>query len=692
MDNKLKTAPGSPFPPGASVRSDGVNFSVFSQNAEKIQLLLFHSQSDVKPFAVVTLDPFTNRTAFYWHIFIHGIGAGIYYAYRAAGSQNAAAGHRFDFEKILIDPYSRAVSMKRWQRESALGPGDNLYKSMRSIVLDEDDYDWENEKRPSHAKHELVIYEVHPAGFTKSPASRAAHPGTFISFIEKIDYLKELGVNAVIMLPVMQFDDRTALRYSPGGVPLTNYWGHSSVAFFAPHASYTVYSEGNNHLKEFRDMVKALHAADIEVIIDVSLNHSDEGNEHGPVFSFKGLDNAVYYRPDKNDPARYDDSIACGNTLNCSHPAVRRMIVDCLEFWADKMHVDGFRFDEASVFMSDENNLPYNYSPIFWDMQYSQKLLNTRFFIKNLDVTKYDARHNLPPDRWAVLNADYKTDIRKFVKGEAGVTAKVASRISGSADLFEKSGYRPENVINYVTCHEGFTLNDLVSYNQKHNYENGEDNHDGPVNNYSWNCSIEGACDIDGVESLRLRQIKNFAVILFVSQGAPLILSGDEVRRTQNGNNNAYCQNNETSWFDWTLVNKNSDLLNFFSSLTAFRKKHPILRRREYFKGFTNSRGLRDVCWHACEIGKPGFDDLASRALAFTLGAPDDGCDIHVIMNMYWEPLEFQMPLIGGRGWYRIIDTFQQPPFDFIDEKAAEEVKTPAVTINGRSVAVFISK
>jgi glycogen operon protein len=692
MDNQIKTAAGCALPAGAVPRENGVNFSIFSQNASKVQLLLFHAHSDLKPFAVIDFDENINRTGFYWHIFVYGIGAGVYYAYRIDGPRGGIHGGVFDFEKVLIDPYSRAVSMKRWERGCAIGPGDNLFKSMRSIVVSEDGYDRGAAERPGHKKSDLILYEAHPAGFTRSPGSETSHPGTFISFAQKAPYLKSLGINAVVMLPVMHFDDISALRYAPDGSPINNYWGNSSASFFAPHSSY-VSSGGNNlHLNEFRDMVKAQHAAGIEVIIDVSLTHTDEGDSRGPIFCLKGVDNGVYYRLKEDDPALYENPIGCGNALNCSHPAVRRLIIDCLEFWADKMLVDGFRFDEAQVFMADEKNGVYKYSPLLWDMQYSQKLINSKFFIKNIDISKYEARYNFPRERWSFFNSDFKNDIRKFVKGESGLTSKVASRIAGSADIYEKAGYGPPCVINYITSHEGFTLNDLVSYNQKHNYENGEGNHDGADDNFSWNCSIEGPSDSESVENLRIRQIKNFAVILFVSQGVPVITAGDEVRRTQNGNNNAYCQNNSTGWFDWSLTEKNKDMLSFFTKLIEFRKTHDILRRRHYFDGALNARGLKDISWHACELDKPGFDDNTSRALAFTLGAADGGCDIHVIMNMYWEPLEFQLPLAARRGWYRVIDTFQRAPFDFTGGEEADAVKTPAVVVNGRSVAVFISK
>lgn len=693
MEEKIKLSPGTPMPPGATVYPDGVNFSVFSQNAESVQLLLFHAHSDVKPYAVVTLDKNVNRTAFYWHVFVHGAGPGTHYAYRAAGPADAARGHRFDFEKVLIDPYSRAVSMRRWDRESAIGRGDNLFKSMRSVVVADDGYDWGGDRKPGRSRRDMVLYEAHPAGFTRSPGSGAAHPGTFEALAGKIGHLKALGVNAVVLLPVNQFDDVTTLRYAPDGSPLKNYWGYPGAAFFAPHSSYVVFAdEQRARLDEFRDMVKAMHAAGIEVIIDMFINRSDEGDERGPTCCFRGLDNASYYRLKKGDPARYEDPLGCGNALDSSHPAVRRMILDCLEFWADKMRVDGFRFDESAVFMKDEKNENYNYSPVFWDINFSPKLSGCKFFIKKHDIAGGDSVRNFPDDRWSFFNGDFSNDIRRFVKGEAGLTAKVASRIAGSADIFEKAGYRPESVVNFVTCHEGFTLNDLVSYNQKHNYENGEDNHDGPAVNYSWNCSIEGPSDAEGVEALRERQIKNFATILFLSQGVPLILYGDEVRRTQNGNNNAYCQDNPTSWFDWGLVEKHRGVLRFFRKLVEFRAGHEALRRRDYFNGSINPRGMRDISWHGCELDRPGFEDASSRALAFTIGARGDGPDIHAVMNMYWEPLEFQLPLISGRDWRRVIDTFQPSPDDIVDEGAAAVVKTRAVTVNGRSVAVFVSR
>jgi len=692
MDNHIKTAPGYALPAGAVLHENGVNFSIFSQNASKVQLLLFHTHSDLKPFAVIDLDENVNHTAFYWHVFVYGAGAGAYYAYRIDGPNGGVHSGAFDFGKILIDPYSRAVSLKKWERGCAIGPGDNLLKSMRSIVVSEDDYDWGETGRPGHKRSDLILYEAHPAGFTRSPGSETRYPGTFFSFAQKVPYLKSLGINAVIMLPVMQFDDMSVLRYAPDGSPVKNYWGNSSVAFFAPHSSY-ISPDGNNlYLNEFRDMVRTLHAEGIEVIIDVSLDHTDEGDSRGPVFCLKGIDNNAYYRLKHDGSEPYENPIGCGNALDCSHPAVRRMIIDCLEFWADKMRVDGFRFNEAQVFMSDEKGGIYKYSPLLWDIEYSQKLAHSKFFIKNIDLSKYGSRYNFLRDRWSFFNGDFKNDIRKFVKGESGLTSRVASRIAGSADIYENAGYGPPCVINYITSHEGFTLNDLVSYNQKHNYENGEGNQDGANDNFSWNCSIEGPTDSENVENLRIRQIKNFAVILFMSQGIPMITAGDEIRRTQNGNNNAYCQNNPTGWFDWGLVEKNKDLLRFFTKLIEFRNKHDILRRINYFSGALDARGLKDISWHACELDRPGFDDNTSRALAFTLAAADGGCDIHVVMNMYWEPLEFQLPLAPHHGWRRIIYTYQSAPFDFVGAEEAEAVKSPAVVVNGRSVAVFISK
>ncbi len=677
----------------------GVNFSIFSQNASRVQLLLFNSSSDIKPFAVFDLDKNINYTAFYWHIFVHDAGPGVYYAYRIGGPDAAVSpGARFDFDKTLIDPYSRVVSMKRWVRESAIGPGDNLFKSMRSVVAALPAANSGALKRPNLKRSEMILYELHPSGFTKSGSSGVLHPGTFSGVIEKIEYFKHLGVNAVIFLPVTQFDDISALRYAPDGSPIKNYWGHSTIALFAPHSRYVSRPADNSHLIEFRSMIDAFHSAGIEVIMDITLDHSDEGGESGPMFSYKGIDNAVYYRLAGEKCAAlprsvlYEDPAACGNAFDCAHPAVRRMIIDCLEFWASEMGVDGFRLGGVSVLTAGAENKKHKYSPLLWDIRYSRKLEGTKFFVKDMDISLYDARNNFPGEYWSFFNVDFKNDIRRFVKGEAGLTAKIASRIAGSADIYEKQGYGPQNIVNYITSHDGFTLNDLVSYNQKHNYENGEGNRDGAGNNYSWNCSIEGP-DLSGaIDPLRVRQIKNFAVILFMSQGTPMLLYGDEARRTQNGNNNAYCQDNPAGWFDWGLIEKNKEVYDFFQKLIEFRKSYKILHRRAYFNGARNGRGLKDISWHACALDNPGFDDPASRALAFTLGAPDDDSDIHVIMNMYWEPLEFQMPLLNGRGWYRLIDTYRKPPLDIALAGPETVVKTPAVEVNGRSVAVFVSR
>jgi len=682
---------GSAHPLGASPSPGGVNFSVFSANATGVELLLFASHDALQPFQSIRLDPFLNKTFHFWHVFVKGLPAGMHYAYRAEGPWNPAAGHRFDSNKVLIDPYARGNTNELWNRAAACVPGDNIATSMRSVVIETSGYDWEGDQCPRRPMEQTIIYEMHVRGFTQSPSAQAACPGTFAGLVEKIPYLKDLGVTAVELLPIFDFDETAVIRVQDGK-PLTNYWGYSTVGFFAPQSSYCVSPEEGDHLRGFRDMVKALHRAGIEVILDVVFNHTDEGNHLGPVFSFKGIDNRTYYFLVPWDLQYYMDFTGTGNTFNCNHPIGQKLIVECLRYWVREAHVDGFRFDEGSILTRGEDGAPLEHPPVVWQIELDDELADAKVIAEAWDAAGLYQIGHFPGDRWAEWNGRFRDDIRRFVKGDPGLVGVVAARLAGSADLYQARGASPNNSINFVTCHDGFTLNDLVSYNSKHNEANGEGNRDGIDENLSCNWGIEGETDDAVVEALRAKQIRNFAVLLLLARGVPMFAAGDEVRRTQQGNNNPYCQDNEVSWFDWRLTGKNRDLLRFWKQMIAFRKRYATLQKGEFFSGAVNSRGLGDVSWHGTKLNRPGWDDPESRSLAFTLGGFDRDPDLHVMMNMYWERLDFELPSVPGRRWLKAIDTNQSSPGDIADAGAETAVGGGTFAVEARSIVVLINQ
>jgi glycogen operon protein len=687
----LTVEKGSPHPLGATVTPEGVNFSVFSEYTTGVELLLFASHDAAQPCQTIGLDPYVNKTFHFWHAFVRGLGAGAHYAYRVNGPFNPGAGQRFNRNKVLIDPYARANANNLWQRAAACGPEDNAAASMRSIAIDTAGYDWEGDLPLNQPPEDAVVYEMHARGFTRSPSSGVKNPGTFAGIIEKIPYLKSLGISAVELLPVFDFDE-TAVMHVVDGQELRDYWGYSTVGFFAPQSSYCVSPERGSHLREFRDLVKALHRAGMDVILDVVFNHTDEGNQLGPTFAFRGIDNRTYYFLVPWDMQYYMEFSGCGNTFNCNHPIAQKLIVECLRYWVREAHVDGFRFDEGSILARGEDGMPSAHPPVVWQIELDDELADTKVIAEAWDAAGLYQIGHFPGDRWAEWNGRYRDDIRGFVKGDPGLVGAVASRLAGSADLYQVRGQLPINSINFITCHDGFTLNDLVSYNQKHNEGNGEGNQDGINGNLSWNCGAEGESADPGVEALRNRQVRNFAAILLLSRGVPMFLAGDEVRRTQKGNNNAYCQDNETSWFDWTLVEKNSDLLRFWQRMIEFRRSHAAVRRRQFFTGAVSERGVLDVTWHGTKLGNPAWDDPEARTLAMTLGGFDGEPDIHAMLNMYWEPLDFELPEVPGRSWLRAVDTALEPPLDIADPGAEAPVAGNIYTLQGRSVVVLINR
>ncbi|ADV82880.1 glycogen debranching protein GlgX [Terriglobus saanensis] len=673
---------GSPFPLGATVTANGVNFSIFSSRARAMHLLLFENEDAKTASRVIELAPETNLTGHYWHVEVPDIGAGQIYAYRADGPYAPGAGSRFDGDKVLLDPYGKAVCAKHYDRAMSSQRGDNEAFSMRSVVVNLRSYDWENDQPLSLPFQQMVIYELHVAGFTRHPNSSLPENkrGTYAGLIEKIPYLIELGITAVELMPIFQFDPQDA------PVGLQNYWGYSPISFFAPHPGYSSDPSPVACINEFRDMVKALHRAGIEVILDVVYNHTAEGGADGPTLCLKGLDNPMYYILSE-DRSSYADFTGTGNTLNVNQSVVRRMITDSLRYWVSEMHVDGFRFDLASVLSRDESGRPIVNAPITWDIDSDPVLAGTKLMAEAWDAGGLYQVGSFSKDRWKEWNGKFRDDVRSFLKSDRGSVMNLKQRLLGSPDIYMEKFHPPEQSINFVTCHDGFTLNDLVSFNEKHNEANGEENRDGTSDNRSWNCGEEGPTENAEIEALRERQIRNAFALNLISIGTPLLLMGDEVRRTQGGNNNPYCQNNETSWFDWDLCSKNAGLRRFVSIL---------IRMRRHFGSLIHQRDLSlrallehaEIEWHGVKLFSPDLSDDSHTlaATAYVGGGPA----FHLMMNAYWEPLHFAIPTAreNARSWFRVVDTFQPSPLDVL-ESPSETILGCTYLLQPRSIVVL---
>lgn len=645
---------------GASATDDGVNFCIFSRYAEDIALLLFETPASPEPYEIIALDPQVNRTFFFWHIFVEGLSEGVFYNWRIRGAcDTREIGCRMDGEKALLDPWAVTVDDRLWNREIACRPGDNVATAIRAQVV-RDRYDWEGDTPLHIPLNAAVIYEMHAGGFTRHPSSGVAHPGTFGAVIEKIPYLQDLGITHVELMPIMAFDPQD-VPPKTAAMGLENYWGYSTHSFFAPHPGFAL--DPARARDEFRDLVKALHRAGIGVILDVVFNHTAEGGNSGPTISFKGIGNEVFYHLDFSDRRLYRDYTGCGNTVNCNHPIVTRFLIDALIYWVRQMHVDGFRFDLASALARGEDGHPQYHAPILWATELSPALGRSHIIAEAWDAAGLYQVGDFPGFRWAEWNGRYRDLIRSFVKGDAGVVAEVATRMTGSSDLYQSRGRLPGNSINFITCHDGFTLWDLVSYNLKHNEANGEDNRDGHNDNLSWNCGVEGPTDDPAILALRRRQARNFIAILMLSQGVPMVRSGDEVLQSKQGNNNSYCQNNAISWFDWTLLEDNCGMHDFVRGMIAFRQRHPTLHRSRFLTGEpANGHTLPDITWHGVGLDSPEWDNPAAQSLAFTLaGLTAEEPPLHIMINMGKAPLEFAVPPLAGRSWHVAIDTGREP-------------------------------
>jgi glycogen operon protein len=675
---------GVAAPLGATVTVDGVNFSVFSRRATRVDLLLFESAGDGVPSQIIELAPIGNRTYHYWHVFVPALKAGQIYGYRVHGPCDPDRGDYFDPGKLLLDPYGRSVVVPAgYDRLAARRPGDNAATAMKNVVADPRTYDWEGDAPLRTPDSQTIVYEMHVRGFTRHPNSGLPESirGTYAGVVEKIPYLRALGITAVELLPVFQFD---ALDCPEGRV---NYWGYAPVSFFAPHQAYSSRPDGLGAIDEFRDMVKALHRASIEVILDVVFNHTAEGGHDGPTICFRGFENRAYYILE-GEHSRFANYSGCGNTLNANHPIVRRLILDSLRYWVQEMHVDGFRFDLASILSRDSSGHPLPNPPVLWDIESDPVLAGTKLVAEAWDAAGLYQVGRFVGDSWKEWNGRFRDDLRSFVRGDDATVGILADRLLGSHDVYGHKGHDAEASINFVCCHDGFTLNDLVSYDHKHNEANGENNRDGGDDNRSWNCGVEGPTGDPAIEQLRNRQVKNLLTITLLALGMPMILMGDEVRRTQHGNNNAYCLDDETSWFDWSLVTTHADVLRFTRLLIA-RRVHRVTAVEYPRMSLTEFLARAKPSWHGVRVGQPDWG-AQSHSLAFGADFHHAGLRLHAIMNAYQEPLEFELPAPeGDRGWRRWVDTSLETPDDIVPWQESARHEEPVYRIGARAVVVL---
>jgi len=681
MKNDFVTEAGHPIPEGATLYPEGINFALFSRHADLVVLVLDLQNGAGKNQSRIelALDPVANKTGDIWHILIRNLLDNFTYGYRVSGPfAPRSSGHHFDDRLILIDPYAKALSSSSW------GGAQNCLGNKSCSLMDNiARYDWEGDRPLKIPLKDTVIYEMHVRGFTIHSTSGVTHPGTFAGITEKIPYLQELGITAVELMPITEFNENETLFHDPDtGEQLKNYWGYSPLSFFAPKAGYCI--DKSNQINEFRDMVKALHRAGIEVILDIVFNHTAEGGMNGPTTSFRGIDNTIYYLLDPQS-REYLNFSGCGNTFNCNHPIVRHLIMKALRWWVVEMHVDGFRFDLASILGRDQKGNVLSNPPMVEQIAEDPVLSDSKIIAEAWDAAGlYQVGSFSTHLRWAEWNGRFRDDVRAFMCGYPGNASSFATRISGSSDLYSHSDRRPCNSINFITSHDGFTLADLVSYNEKHNLMNGENNSDGDNNNISWNSGAEGETDNKNILQLRSRRLKTMAVILFISQGVPMLVAGDEFVRSQNGNNNAWCQDNEVSWINWKLLDKNREQFEFFKKLIRLRRTHQVFRRDDFFVAHHPEKDpihLHEIIWQGL---KPGEQDWSSesKTLGLTLNGSvfeDVDDDFFIMINGHRAQKKiFTLPSPPTqhrtRIWKKIIDTSLDPPADFVSWEAAKSI------------------
>lgn len=700
MNNSLSFEIGVPYPPGACAVADGFNFSVFSRHGTRVWLLLYEHPDSAAPAVTFELDAQTNRTGDMWHVLVRHARAGQAYAFRVDGPHRPEAGHHYDARKILLDPFAVALTGNVWWGAHQIQEAKQRRKSKSRLRLTEDerwrakcllhksDFDWQGDRPLRHSWSKTVIYETHVRGLTIDPSSTVAHPGTFLGVIEKIPHLQELGVTAVELMPVHEFNPLELKRVNPEtGEALRNYWGYSTVGFFAPSAGYGTGRAAGCQIDEFKTMVRELHKAGIEVILDVVFNHTAEGNEKGPTLHFRGLDNSIAYLLDEANRRHYKNFTGCGNTVNCNHPVVRNYILHCLHYWVLEMHVDGFRFDLASVLGRDmEGNLLPN-PPLLESIAEDPVMRDVKMIAEAWDAGGAYQVGSFPGTRWSEWNGHYRDDVRRFWRGDAGLLGALATRLCGSADLYQHKSEMTVNSINFVTCHDGFTLQDLVSYKAKHNFANGEDNRDGADYNFSSNHGVEGPTDFPAVNTLRRRQCKNLIATLLVSRGVPMVLGGDEFLRTQGGNNNAYCQDNEISWYNWKLLKDNQEFFRFVKGMIAFRSRHPALSSERFYQP-------GEIEWFNPAGGRPRWE-AQDKALGCHIRARSgEEQDLCLLFNAAADGVGFHFPhSLRSQAWRMAVDTAAESPYDIHDSDTGPFVAASrTLHVEGQSLTILVGE
>ncbi len=680
---------GTPQPFGAQFVRGGINFAVYTPHAKFVTLVLF-TKCHTDILMEFPLDPDFNRTGHVWHAMVRGLDSDIRYGFRVVCEKKTQECIK---EIVLLDPYSRSTcGGETWGAPLTVRRNNQKHTFRLSQVV-ENTFDWEQDRAPRIPLKDSIIYELQVRGFTRHPSSGVNAAGTFAGLIEKIPYLKDLGVTAVELMPVTDFDETYPGHTDPKtGQTLLNLWGYDPISFFAPKAAFAQNSSGSGPLDEFRRMVKAFHEAGMEVILDMVFNHTGEGGKDGPIYHFKGLDHSVYYLEDA-DRHSFLNYSGCGNTLNCNHPVVRDLILDSLRYWVTEMHVDGFRFDLASILGRGRDGSVLSNPPLIERIAEDPILANSKLIAEAWDAAGLYQVGDFPHfQRWMEWNGRFRDDVRKFIRGDKGLVPTIATRLAGSADLYQDDGREPFHSVNFVTCHDGFTLADLVSYNNKHNEANGEENRDGSDVNFSWNCGTEGPDTNPEIIRLRRQQMRNFAAILLLAQGVPMLLAGDEFARTQQGNNNAYCQDNEISWVDWTFKETNQDLHRFFKELIALRKNEPRLRRTRF--EVENIHGRPEMIWHGVELNRPDWSE-ESRCLALEYPAlTEEQSDLFIMLNMGEQERVFQLPpLEPEKRWKLRMDTAQPAPNDIFAD--GEEENLPSQTthrVSARSIVLLTAR
>jgi isoamylase len=689
--SQLNVSVGSPLPLGVVAFGDGANFALFSRFATGVRVELFDHPEDQAPARHFDLNSTINKTGDVWHIHVDGIRQGQLYGYRVQGPWAPEQGHRFNFSSLLLDPFAKAFSRSaHWDfgKDLAYDPASDL-KDLTSSKTDDaadmpkgvfmpEPFDWQDDKPPKHPWSKTVIYETHVRGLTVNPNSGVLHPGTYRGLIEKISYLKDLGVTAVELMPVLEFNEN---RGTQDGRKLNNYWGYNPVTFFAAKASYSSLLGRGEQIIEFKEMVQAFHHAGIEVILDVVFNHTAEGDHLGPTLSFRGIDNSIFYTL-AQDKRYYRDDTGTGNTINANHPVVRDHILAALRYWVVEMHVDGFRFDLASVLGRDGNGKLMPNPPVLARIAEDPILRDIKLIAEAWDAGGAYQVGSFSDRRWTEWNGRFRDDVRRFWRGDGGMLGLFASRIGGSSDVYSGSGKGPESSVNFITCHDGYTLNDLVSYRDKHNVANGENNRDGNSDNHSENYGVEGDTSDAGIEAIRKRQIKNFLLTMFVSRGVPMLLGGDEFRRTQRGNNNSWCQNNDTSWYDWSYLDEHQEIFRFARAMIAFRRNQPVLSREKFYTA-------EEITWLSPNGTTPDWSNSNDKAIACLIHEKEQH-KLVMIFNAASNGVEFHLPQCS---WCLAVDTSHAAPGDLFaagHEPAVDGSKP--YTLEGHSSAIFLER